>query len=93
MAASSQSIQPYYMEFLRCARCSHDFEYDDPSYRPIILPICGHTMCKKCIRTICNQTKCSQDQISFGIHHTPIDQLPINYPLLIILYDPSKVKI
>jgi len=62
------------MKFLRCARCSHDFEYENPLYRPITSPVCGDTMCRKCI-------------------DTPTDQLPTNYPLLIILYDPSKVNI
>ncbi|CAF1429182.1 unnamed protein product [Rotaria sordida] len=69
------------MKFLRCARCLHDFEYENPLYRPLTLPICGHTMCSLCIDTICNQTKCSQDQVSVGIIHTPIDQLPTNYSL------------
>ncbi|CAF2397049.1 unnamed protein product [Rotaria sp. Silwood2] len=35
MFPSNQSVQLYYMEFLRCARCSHEFEYENPSYRPI----------------------------------------------------------
>ncbi len=64
------------MEFLCCARCSHDFEYENSLYHPITLPVCGHTMCRQCIDIICND-----------------DQLPINYPLLMILYDPSKVNI
>jgi len=81
------------MEFLRCARCSHTFEYENPLYHPITLPMCGHTMCRQSIDIIYNQTKYPQDQVSFGINHTPIDQLPTNYPLLIILYDPSKVNI
>lgn len=81
------------MKFLRCARCSHDFEYGNPLYRPITLPVCGHTMCKQCIYIIRHETKCSQDKISFGIDHTSIEQLPINYPLLTILYDASKVNI
>jgi hypothetical protein len=93
MSLSNQSVQPYYMEFLRCARCSHDFEYENRLYHPITLPICGHTMCGQCINIICNETKCPQDQVSFGINHTPIDQLPTNYPLLLILYDRSKVNI
>ncbi|CAF2033437.1 unnamed protein product [Rotaria magnacalcarata] len=58
------SIESYYMKFLRCARCSHDFEYENPLYRPITLPICGHTMCRQCIDIIRNQTKCPQDQLS-----------------------------
>ncbi|CAF1049304.1 unnamed protein product [Rotaria sp. Silwood1] len=90
MSLSKQSIQSYYMEFLCCATCSHDFEYENPLYHPITLPMCGHTMCKYCI-IICNETKCPQDQISFEINHTPIDQLPINYPLLMIFYDSSKL--
>jgi hypothetical protein len=49
-------------------------------------------MYKKCILTICNETQCPRDRISFGMNHTPIDQLPINYPLLIILDDQSKVN-
>ncbi|CAF3930229.1 unnamed protein product [Rotaria magnacalcarata] len=71
MSTSNQSIEPYYMQFLRCAKCSHVFEYENRSYHPITIPTCGHTMCKK--------------------YHRPIDQLPTNYPLLIILYDPSKL--
>lgn len=92
MCASSQSIESYYNKFLCCAQCSHDFEYENPSYHPITLPTCGHTMCRQCIDTICNQTKCPQDEISFGINNTPIDQLPINYPLLILLDESSKVN-
>jgi hypothetical protein len=93
MSASSQSIEkPYYKEFLRCAKCLHDFEYENSSYHPITLPICGHTMCRRCIREICNQTKCSQDGISFGINNASIAELPINYPLLILLDESSKVN-
>ncbi|CAF3501394.1 unnamed protein product [Rotaria sp. Silwood1] len=84
-------IESYYMQFLRCARCSHDLEYENPLYRPITLPVCGHTMCRKCIDIIRNETKCPQDQVSFGINHISIDQLLTNYPLLIILFDPSKI--
>jgi hypothetical protein len=92
-SASSQSIEePYYKEFLRCAKCSHDFEYENSSYHPITLPICGHTMCSRCIREISNQTKCSQDGILFGIKNTSIVELPINYPLLILLDESSKVN-
>jgi hypothetical protein len=89
MSPSNQS----YHEFLRCTICSHDFEYDNCLYRPITLPNCGHTMCGQCIDIIRNQTKCPQDQISFGINNNNIslDQLPTNYPLLIILYESSKV--
>jgi hypothetical protein len=85
MSPSNQS----YHEFLRCTICSHDFEYDNCLYRPITLPNCGHTMCGQCIDIIRNQTKCPQDQISFGINNNNIslDQLPTNYPLLIILYE------
>jgi hypothetical protein len=93
MSASNQSIEPYHMQFLRCAKCSHVFEYENRSYHPITLPTCDHTMCKQCIDILRNETKCPQDQVSFGIDHTPIDQLPTNYSLLIILYDPSKVNI
>jgi len=92
MSASSQSIEPYYKEFFRCAICSHDFEYENTSYHPITLPICGHTMCRRFIREIGNQTKCSQDGISFGINNTSIVELPINYPLLILLDESSKVN-
>jgi hypothetical protein len=53
MSASNQSVQSYYIEFLSCARCSHDFEYENPLYHPIILPVCGHTMCTQCIDIIC----------------------------------------
>ncbi|CAF1357655.1 unnamed protein product [Adineta steineri] len=90
MPPTTQILQPYYNEFLRCAICSHDFEYDNYIYRPITLPICGHTMCGQCIDIIRKQTKCPQDQISFGTN-IPVDQLPINYPLLFMLYDPSKL--
>ena len=91
MSPTNQSIQSYYSEFLRCAICSHDFEYDNSSYRPITLPMCGHTMCGQCIDIIRNQSKCPQDQVPFGNNTTPLDQLPANYPLLILLYDSSKV--
>lgn len=91
MSPTNQSIQPYYSEFLRCAICSHDFEYENCLYRPITLPICGHTMCGQCIDIIRNQTKCPQDQIAFTSNTTPLDQLPTNYPLLILLYESSKV--
>lgn len=49
------------MKLLRCAKHLGDFEYENPLYRPIILPICGHTMCKKCIDLICNERKCLQN--------------------------------
>ncbi|CAF0890615.1 unnamed protein product [Rotaria sordida] len=48
-------------------------------------------MCKQCINIIRNETKCPQNQISFEINHTPTDQLTINYPLLMIFYDSSKL--
>jgi len=82
----SLSDQSYYMKFLRCARCSHDFEYGSPLYHPITLSICGHTMFRPCIDIIYNQTKCPQDQISLGINHTPNDHLPINYPLFFLIH-------
>ena len=47
-------------------------------------------MCGQCIDIIRKQTKCPQDQVSFGTNIS-LEQLPINYPLLIILYDPAKV--
>ena len=92
MSPSSQSHQSYYHEFLRCTICSHDFEYENDRSHPITLPMCGHTMCRQCIDILRNQTKCPQDQVSFGINNTPVDQLPTNYPLLTILYDSLKVK-
>ncbi len=92
MSPSNQLIQPYYYEFLRCTICSHDFEYENCLYRPITLPICGHTMCGQCIDIIRNQNKCPQDQVSFGTNNLSLDQLPTNYPLLILLYESSKVK-
>jgi len=92
MSASSQSIEPYYKEFLRCAICSHDFEYEDSSHHPITLPISGHRMCRKCIDIIHKQRKCPKDGISFGINNSSIDQLPTNYPLLILLDESSKVN-
>ncbi|CAM4815600.1 unnamed protein product [Rotaria magnacalcarata] len=91
MSTLNQSIEPYYMQFLRCAKYSHVFEYENRSYHPITLPTCDHTMCKQYIGKIRDERKCPQDQVSFGIDHRPIDQLPTNYPLLIILYDPSKL--
>jgi hypothetical protein len=48
-------------------------------------------MCGQCIDIIRNQTKCPQDQVSFGINNLPLDQLPTNYPLLIILYESLQV--
>jgi hypothetical protein len=54
MAESNQPIELYYMGFLRCARCSCEFEYDNPSYHPITLSMCGHTMCRECIGSIRN---------------------------------------
>jgi hypothetical protein len=81
------------MEFLRCAKCSHKFEYKNALYHPITLPKCGHTMCRDCINKILIETECPLDQVSFGINHTPIDELPINYSLLFIRYAPSKVNI
>lgn len=93
MSPSNQLIQSYYMEFLRCAICSHEFEYENTLYRPITLPLCGHTMCGQCIDIIRHQTKCPQDQVLFGTNSTTIDQLPTNFPLLNILYDSSKVSL
>ena len=92
MSPSNQPLQPYYNEFLRCTICSHDFEHDNSLYRPITLPICGHTMCGQCIDIIRNQNKCPQDQVSFGCNSVPLDQLPTNYPLLILLFDSLQVE-
>lgn len=91
MSPINQSIQTYYHEFLRCTICSHDFEYENSLYRPITLPICGHTMCGQCIDILRNQTKCPQDQIAFGMMNSTLDQLPTNYPLLNILFDSAKL--
>jgi len=91
MPPTTQILQPYYNEFLRCTICLHDFEYDNHLYRPVTLPLCGHTMCGQCIDIIRKQNKCPQDQISFGTN-IQVDHLPTNYPLLIMLYDSSKVK-
>ncbi|CAF1156560.1 unnamed protein product [Rotaria magnacalcarata] len=89
MDLSNPTVRSYYMEFLRCAACSQGFEYENPSYHPITLPICGHTMCKQCINIMGGQKACPQDQVSFG--NTPIDQLPTNYPLLMMIYRPSEL--
>ena len=83
--------QTYYHEFLRCTICSHDFDCENPSYRPITFPMCGHTMCGQCIDILLNQSKCPQDQIAFGTMNSTLDQLPTNYPLLNILFDSTKV--
>ena len=91
MSPLNQPLQPYYNEFLRCAICSHDFEIDNNLYRPITLPACGHTMCAQCIDIIRHQTKCPQDQVSFNSNSIPLDHLPTNYPLLVILYDSTQV--
>ena len=93
MAESNQPIELYYMGFLRCARCSCEFEYDNSSYHPITLSMCGHTMCRGCIGSIRNQTECPRDHVSFGVNHVPIDQLPTNYSLLTIVHPPSRVSI
>jgi len=84
--------QTYYHEFLRCTICSHDFDCENPSYRPITLPMCGHTMCGQCIDILLNQSKCPQDQIAFGTMNSTLDQLPTNYPLLNILFDSTKLS-
>lgn len=90
MPSTIPTLLPYAHEFLRCAICLHDFEYDNSSYRPITLPNCGHTMCGQCIEIIRKQTKCPQDQVSYGTT-IPLEQLPINYPLLLLLFDPDRV--
>ncbi|UJR16708.1 hypothetical protein I4U23_003608 [Adineta vaga] len=94
MDLSNEVIRSYYMDFFRCAGCSQGFEYEILSNRPITLPICGHTMCKGCIDIIHShdQRKCPQDEILFGINHTTITELPINYSLLMILYHSSKKR-
>ncbi|CAF2878072.1 unnamed protein product [Rotaria sp. Silwood2] len=84
MSLSKQSVQSYYMEFLRCAGCSEVFAYENPLHRPITLPVCGHTMCGGCIYIMRDEKKCPQDEVSFEINDTSINQLPTNYPLLII---------
>jgi hypothetical protein len=89
----NQSVEPYHMEFLRCAQCLHEFEYKNRLYHPITLPMCGHTMCKGCIGSICNRTQCPKDSVSFGKNHTPIDQLPTNYALLTLICNPLEVNI
>jgi hypothetical protein len=92
MCASNESIKPYYMEFLCCAICSQKFKYENPSYHPVTLPICGHTICRQCIDTLDNETKCPKDQIPFRINNTRINRLPTNYPLLILVDQSSKVN-
>ncbi len=42
---------------------------------------------------VCNRTQCPKDYVSFGINHTPIDQLPTNYALLTLICNPSEVNI
>lgn len=88
---SNQSMEPYYMEFLRCGICSQDFEYKDSSY-PITLPRCGHTICIKCIGEMGNRITCPRDGIPFGIEYLSIARLPINYALLNLLDESSKVN-
>jgi len=87
----ADSIPSHYMEFLRCALCSHDFEYKNPLYHPITLPKSGLTMCRQCVGIIRDETKCPHDHGLVEINYTTIDQLPINYPLLFILYDQSEL--
>jgi len=86
----ADSIPSHYMKFLRSALCSHDFEYENPLYHPITLPKSGLTMCRQCVGIIHDETKCPHNHGSVGINYT-IDQLPINYPLLFILYDQSEL--
>jgi hypothetical protein len=50
-------------------------------------------MCRQCIGRIGDETKCPHNHGSVGINYTPIDELPTNYPLLLILYDQSEVNI
>jgi len=87
----ADSIPSHYMKFLRCALCSHDFEFKNPLYHPITLPKSGLTMCRKCVGIICDETKCPHHHGLVAINYTTIDQLPINYPLLFIVYDQSEL--
>jgi hypothetical protein len=73
--------------------CSHDFECKNPLYHPITLPKSGLTMCRQCVRIIHGETKCSYDHALIGTIYTSIDELPTNYPLLMIFYDQSEVNI
>ncbi|CAF0917611.1 unnamed protein product [Rotaria sordida] len=91
ISQSDQSIEQYYVEFLRCAKCLHYFEFENSLYHPITLPICCRTICRQCFDIIRNETNCPPNQISNEIKHTTSDQLITNYPLLLILCDPSKL--
>ena len=93
MASSIQSDSSYYMEFLRCPLCKHDFKFKDGLRHPITLPKSGFTMCRKCINIIHDETKCPFVHVSVGMNYTSIDQLPINYPLLLVRYEQSEVNI
>ncbi|CAF4041986.1 unnamed protein product, partial [Rotaria sordida] len=91
ISQSDQSIEQYYVEFLRCAKCLHYFEFENSLYHPITLPICCRTICRQCFDIIRNETNCPPNQISNEIKHTTSDQLITNYPLLLILCGPSKL--
>jgi hypothetical protein len=81
------------LDFLRCVQCSCQFEYYVPLLNPMTLPMCGHSMCRKCINLLRNQSECPKDHVSFGMNPTPIDQLPVNYALLTLIHPSSKVNI
>ena len=69
------------------------FEYEKLFYIvQLLYPYVVIQCVGQCIDIIRHQTKCPQDQVPFGTHNVSLDQLPTNYPLLIILYESSKVN-
>ncbi|XP_071947869.1 uncharacterized protein [Antedon mediterranea] len=66
---------PQWTDFLSCPICYTVF--NETVHKPISLA-CGHTMCKKCLATLCKK-QCPFDQ---AMIQRDVDELPVNFALL-----------
>lgn len=75
---------PSWTDFLSCPVCCNEFAENQ---RPPISLGCGHTICRTCLATLHNK-QCPFDQTSIT---TDLENLPINYALL-LLVTPSNTS-
>ncbi|XP_037795147.1 tripartite motif-containing protein 55-like, partial [Penaeus monodon] len=86
-AATMPSIRSHGTSNLDCAlTCSVCFEsFGEGERKPLMLPSCGHTFCKQCVRGIIASEKKGQFQCPTCRRCQPVsslDDLPVNYSLL-----------
>lgn len=66
---------------LQCSVCFNDYDLEE--HLPKILPICGHTICKRCLHNILinPDPKCPLDQKPFTLEPRNCEAFPINFSL------------